>query len=171
MNELVESFRNESETLIAALEDLLGEIEEDFSKREKLNEFAQIIDRIMGSARSIANFGFKQTEIEKLGSFAELCKQIGYRGANVKNNDFYAITIAFLEDATESMKKLITALDQPAEMKMISDLLFSTFMNRLDWILEQFESLNVEKTDYTSSTEKGIIAKDKVQNLLESMRY
>ena len=125
----------------------------------------------MGSARSIADFGFKQIEIEKLGSFAELCKQVGYRGANVKDSEFYAITIAFLEDATESMRNLVTALGQPAQMKMISDLLVSTFMNRLEWILEQFESLNIEKTDYTSSAKKGIISKDKVQSLLESMRY
>ena len=90
-----------------------------FESKEKLNDFAGLIDRIMGSAQSLETYGFDQVEIKKLGSFAELCKQVGYRGANLDNINFFNITIAFLFDAVESMSRLVNSIGQENQVKNI----------------------------------------------------
>jgi len=170
MSDLLTAFKEESEKLISELEDLLDELEGDFSSREKLNEFAQVIDRIMGSAQSLSSFGFKQDEIIKLGNFAELCKQVGYRGANLMDENFYDVTIAFLWDAIESMKKLLTSIGSKRQIKNISELLVSTFLSRLKWILEQFDYQSVIKTEYLQGEKEKIFkSQEEIDNLLESL--
>ena len=170
MSELLVSFKNESNDLILELEGLLDELEDNFHEREKLNEFSQLIDRIMGSAQSLSSFGFEQDEIVKLGSFAELCKQVGYRGANLENEDFYDVTIAFLFDAIDSMKKLLTSVGSQKQIKSISELLVSTFISRLKWILEQFEKQGVLETNYLASEkEKVFKSQAEIDDLLNSL--
>ena len=112
MSELIKDFEIDTHGLIGELETLLSDIEVDFEQKSRLNDFAQTIDTIMGSAQSLATFGYEQEEIKKLGDFAELCKQIGYRGANVNDKNFYNVTIAFLWDSIESMKKLLTTVGE-----------------------------------------------------------
>lgn len=169
MNELLEEFKKESGKLVNELEELLDELEEDFANKEKLNEFAQLIDRIMGSSQSLVSFGFEQSELKKLGDFAELCKQIGYRGINITEKSLYEVTIAFLWDAVESMKKLLESIDAKDSPKSISKLLVSTFISRLKWILEQFEAKNILMEDYTKSGDVKLKSKDEINDLLSSI--
>ena len=169
LKELLDEFKKESNSLIRELEELLDDIEDDFSKKDKLNNFAQIIDRIMGSAQSLSTFGFEQVEITKLGDFAELCKQIGYRGANLNDEEFYNVTVAFLFDSIESMKKLLTSIGSETQVVKISDLLVSTFLSRLKWILDQFEVKKISKTNYTKAQGIQMKSQDEIDALLKSL--
>lgn len=169
LQELLDEFKTESNSLIKELEDLLDDIEDDFSKKDELNNFAQIIDRIMGSAQSLASFGFEQAEITKLGDFAELCKQIGYRGANLEDEEFYNVTIAFLFDSIESMKKLLINIGDETQKTKINELLVSTFLSRLKWILDQFEIKKVNKTNYTKAESVQMKSQEEIDALLKSL--
>ena len=169
MNEILEEFREESKNLTNELEKLLEDIENDFDQKQRLNEFAQIIDRIMGSAHSLNSFGFDQDAIKKIGDFAELCKQIGYRSANVKDKDLYDITIAFLFDSIESIKKLLNIIGEEKNSKNISDFFVSTFINRLKWILEQLHAKNIEMTNYTGATSNKIKTPKELASLVDSI--
>lgn len=163
-DDLIKDFNIESKNLVEELESLLEDIEEDFSKKEKLNNFAQIVDRIMGSAQSLSAMYEGQTEIKKLGDFAELCKQIGYRGANLKDEEFYTVTISFLWDSIETMKKLLIAI---SENTKYNDALASTFLSRLKWIIQQFNEHYVEATQYTV-TSTNMKSQEEVDALLNS---
>ena len=52
MDEIVVDFKEESKELIGQLNQILAECEGNFDKRIRLEEYGQIVDRIMGVQKS-----------------------------------------------------------------------------------------------------------------------
>ena len=92
--EILEDFKKESKNLLQEMKDILDDIEGDFEKVLELEKYGQTVDRIMGGAKSLAtNFAEefpKEHFIHQLGDYAALCKAVGYKASQIKNNEqFY----------------------------------------------------------------------------------
>lgn len=145
MDEIVLEFKQESVELTEGLLETLEDLEGDFSKVKNLEQFGQIVDRIMGSARNVAMIAENPEYITNIANYAELCKVVGYKGSQIdKNESFFNIVVALLLDATEMLLEILQALGTDGE-KSIKEYLNATFLDRLKWISEKFEE-NVRAT-------------------------
>lgn len=139
MDEIVVDFKQESKDLINELHDILDDIEGEFSQKQRLEEFGQIVDRIMGSAKSLEMVFDDPTQIEKIGKYAELCKLVGYKASQIEENEqFFDIVVALLMDATDMLEEMTETLGTEKE-KSIQETLSTTFLDRLQWVSQHFD--------------------------------
>lgn len=137
---ILEDFIKESLILVDECYELLESIEEDPSEVEKLSDFANRIDRVMGGAKSLALAVGSEHALHLIGDYCAICKSVGYQGAQIQNNDqLYNVTVALLLDAVEMIKILFDRLDSTStELKKIFT---TTFLERLKWISFQFDEI------------------------------
>ena len=130
--EIIEDFVKESNTLFDQLEGILEDLEDDPGKPEKLEEFGQVIDRIMGAAKSI--------EANQIAKFCELGKIIGYKSSQAKDIPLINIVIAILFDSIELLRQMCEALksEKTTELKSLSTEAFGT---RLHWLSDKFKHI------------------------------
>lgn len=142
---ILEDFTAESLVLVDECIELLESIENDPSEVEKLSDFANRIDRVMGGAKSLALMAPPDHPLNLIGDYCAICKSVGYQGAQIRNNDqFYNIVVALLLDAVEMTKELFAKMDQTG-----SDLKkgFSiTFLERLKWVSFQYDELEKKRS-------------------------
>lgn len=138
MDEILLEFKEESKDLVEQLLDILDSAEEGYENRAQLEEYGQIVDRIMGGAKSVA-MACESEMPSQIGAYAELCKIVGYKGSQISSDtNFYVVVVAFLQDATEMLEKMVEVTGTPKEQS-IKELLSTTFLDRLKWISERFE--------------------------------
>ena len=136
MDEILTEFKQESNGLINELIEILEGVEGDISQRGRLEEYGQKVDRIMGTAKSLATADIAKDIMEKIGNYGELCKIVGYKCSQIdKNAGLFDLVIAFLLDATEMLQKMVEDVDQ-GKLDFKS-LLGQTFLDRLKWIDRQ----------------------------------
>jgi len=139
-NTILNDFIKESLILVDQCVELLESIEGSPSEVEKLNDFANRIDRVMGGAKSLALMLSPQHPMHLIGDYCAVCKSVGYQGAKIQNNDqLYDVTIALLLDAVEMIKTLFNKLDSSAEE--LKRIFSTTFLERLRWISQRFEEI------------------------------
>ena len=102
MKEIVIDFCNEADALFDQLEGSLNILEDRSSKSEELEKFGQIIDRIMGAAKSIGAI--------EIATFCELGKLIGYKSSQIKDVPLIEVVIAILFDSLHMLRKMILAI-------------------------------------------------------------
>lgn len=142
-NEILEDFKTESKNLIKELLILLDAADGDPGAYTMLEKYGQTVDRIMGGAKSLAtNFASDFPPghmIHQMGDYAALCKAVGYKASQIKDNEaFYNVCVAFLLDATEMLQKMIQMFGVESGQS-VSYLLNKTFLDRLKWINSQFK--------------------------------
>ena len=138
MDEILQEFKDESKDLVEQLLDILDSAEEGFKNKSKLEEYGQIVDRIMGGAKSVA-MATESPMPQQIGNYAELCKIVGYKGSQISaDGQFYIVVVAFLQDATEMLEQMVNVTGTDKEKK-IREILSETFLDRLKWISERFE--------------------------------
>lgn len=159
MDELTKEFKQETEELVKQLIDILEEAEKKPYKLKLLEQYGQIVDRIMGGAKSLAvSETDHKIEIDKIGNYAELCKLIGYKASQVENNtQLVDICIAFLLDATERIQLFSSQLLDKGSVDVKSEL-SETFLDRLKWLETKFDenlrgSLNIKVNKEKSEQE------------------
>lgn len=112
--ELLSEFLEESRGIVADCESLLEDIENDPSQAGRLGEFANLIDRVMGAAKSLAMMAAPEHPLNIVGDITALCKAIGERGSNsARNEQLFTVTVAFLLDAVEITRELLDSLEDP----------------------------------------------------------
>lgn len=138
---ILEEFMKESLVLVDECLELLETIEGDPSEVERLGEFANKIDRVMGGAKSLALLVSQEHPLHLVGDYCAICKSVGYQGAAIQNNDqFYNIVVALLLDAVEMVKILFSRLDSSVtELKKVFT---TTFLERLKWVSFQYDEMN-----------------------------
>lgn len=167
MDKIVVEFKQESKDLIEQLHEILDEIEGEFSKRHRLDEFGQVVDRILERAKGLELEFDDPTQVKKIGKYAELCKLVGFKASQIEDNEqFYDIVVALLMDATEMLEEITNSLATEDE-KSVKQSLSKTFLERLQWVSKQFDQ-NTAVSDETESveTEDG---QDQVEALLKAM--
>ncbi|WP_413613403.1 hypothetical protein [Bdellovibrio sp. HCB-110] len=128
---------NESKSLIEELIDLLESIEGDFSQVQKLADYGNNVDRIMGGAKSLAMMAPPDHALHMISDYAALCKAVGYKASQITDNEqFYDVCVALLLDATETLSALLNNIHKDG--KLLKETIPQAFIERLRWVSNQF---------------------------------
>jgi len=132
MKEIIDDFCDESQELFDQLEECLEVLEEDSTQVQQLEKFGQIIDRVMGAAKSI---GAEQTAL-----FCEMGKIIGYKSSQIEDPPLIEIVVAILFDSVELLRKMVNSLkeNKKEDLQSINTKAFAT---RLQWLADKFKSI------------------------------
>ena len=165
--EILKDFILESKITIKDSTVLLDKVEGEMVKVKKLQDYGNLVDRIMGAAQSIGLLVPPDHAIHLLADYAAVCKAVGYKASQINDNEqFFDICVALLQDATETLDGLLDNLDKsPDELRKS---LTSTFLDRLRWVSGKFS------TDYNESVGTGgsgqkKLEQDEIDNLLKKM--
>ena len=129
MKEIVAEFCKEGDQFLSQLEEILFSLEDDLTQVHQLEKFGQVIDRIMGAAKSL--------ELHKIATMCELGKIIGYKSSQVSDQKMINIVVAVLFDAVEILKKMILSVEKMGDVN-IEGISTSAFITRLKWLSEKF---------------------------------
>lgn len=160
MKEIVADFCNESEGLFDQLEATLEELENDLQNTVQLEMFGQIIDRIMGAAKSIG--------ADEIANFCELGKLIGYKSSQTKDLALLNIVVAVLFDTVDLLRKMIEQVrtGNGSALKSLSTDAFST---RLRWLSDKFKHIDRASCEIDNNDDKARMSQGSIDDLLQSL--
>ena len=151
MDQLIDDFKEETNNLVTEMMEILEKLEDSFEDHKDLSNFGQLVDRIMGGAKSLELMDSPYSpQLKDIGNYAEICKIVAYRGSQIESNaSFFNIVVALLMDATEMLADLIFNLKTESQ-KEVKEVLTNTFLERLKLINQQFDqslrgSLDISK--------------------------
>jgi hypothetical protein len=137
--EIVKEFVAESKNLIQQLVEMLENIEGDFTKVSQLAEYGNMVDRIMGVAKSLAMTAPENHALNVISDYASLCKAVGYKASQITTNtQLFDVCVALLLDGTETLDLLVDRLELSAAE--IKKMIPTAFIERLRWVSGQFSS-------------------------------
>ena len=158
MKEIVDGFCEESNELLGQLEDALDILEDDPSNTAQLEQFGQIIDRVMGAAKSIG--------ADEIATFCELGKVIGYKSSQTDDLPLLNVVVAVLFDAVDLLEKMVEKLQTGSE-KQLEGLNTKAFVSRLNWLSSKFK--DIERASVTYKKE-GVGAENNLsQNSIDDL--
>lgn len=131
--DIVDDFCRESKGYLNSLQGILFEMEDDLSKVLLLEQFGQIIDRMMGAAKSL--------ELSAVAIICELGKVIGYKSSQINDQKLINIVVAVLFDMVEILQRQISNLSLGQEMSLKS-INTDAFTTRLKWLNEKFSNIS-----------------------------
>lgn len=167
--EILNDFLNESKKLVSESLLLLEKIEDDPTQVRKLEEYGNSVDRIMGGAKSIALLVPPNHALHMVSDYAGLCKAVGYKASQIVGNDhFYNTCVALLLDATETLSELLDNLDKSSEELKKS--LSETFIERLRWVSNKFNSEFRSSVDASGSSEKKL-GQNEIDDLMKKLGF
>lgn len=155
MKEIIVDFCNEADELFLQLERSLEILEENPLATKELEKFGQIIDRIMGAAKSIG-----ATEI---ATFCELGKVIGYKSSQIKDVPLIEVVVAILFDSLHMLRKMTLAL-KAGDDKCMNKLNTKAFTTRLNWLSEKFKAI-----ERASCAIEGNLNQQSIDELMQSL--
>jgi chemotaxis protein histidine kinase CheA len=145
MVEAVDEFCIETNQLLEELEDILEKFEDSPTETALLEKYGQVIDRIMGAAKSLGAI--------KIGTICEFGKIIGYKSAQCNDSTLQEIVTAFLFDTNEVLLELIKSVEISREEKFDSfDI--DGFIKRLEWLKEKFSGIERSSVAVAKKSEK-----------------
>ncbi|MBF0205558.1 MAG: hypothetical protein HQK53_01580 [Oligoflexia bacterium] len=157
--ELIDEFCKESSSLIHEMETILEELEQNVKPQGKFEKFGQLIDRIMGAAKS-----FNANEI---ADFCELGKIIGYKADQTQDPKLLRVVVAILFDATYLLEKMITSL-KTGDANALHNLNTHAFATRLRWLSDKFKHIERGSCAY-SVEEKKNLTQNAIDDLIKSL--
>lgn len=155
MREIVIDFCNESDDLFNQLEASLNILEINPLNHRELEKFGQIIDRIMGAAKSMGAF--------EIAQFCELGKLIGYKSSQINDLPLLEVVIAILFDAIHMLRKMISSVRDGNDSCM-KNLNTKAFATRLTWLSEKFKDI-----ERSSCTVSGNLNQNSIDDLMQSL--
>ena len=160
MKEIVDDFCEESTMFLSELRDLVVFLEENPVDSERMEQFGQIIDRIMGAAKSIG--------ADEIGLFCDLGKNISYKASQVSEKPLLDVVVAVLADTVEMLTLMITELKtgNKASLKNINTKVFGT---RLKWLSEKFKHISRASCATIEGGKELDLSQDSIDDLLTSL--
>ena len=155
MKEIIIDFCNEADDLFVQLESSLEILESNPLVTKELEKFGQIIDRIMGAAKSIG-----ATEI---ATFCELGKVIGYKSSQITDVHLIEVVVAILFDSLHMLRKMTLAL-RAGDDKCMNKLNTKAFATRLNWLSEKFKAI-----ERASCQIEGNLSQQSIDDLMQSL--
>lgn len=131
MAEIVDDFCAESEEIYDQLEEILESYEDEASS-QKLEEFGQIIDRVMGAAKSV--------DAHQTGLYCDLGKSISYKASQSMDKNLLQIVVAVLFDTVEILQVMNKSIKATKEEK-VSGINLDAFATRLRWLADKFKDI------------------------------
>ncbi|MFA5583914.1 MAG: hypothetical protein WDA09_06835 [Bacteriovoracaceae bacterium] len=129
-DEILKGFLGETQKLIDELTNISDQFEET-SNLPLLEQFGQIIDRIMGTAYTL--------ELQEIGRFCELGKKISYKASQATDKKLIELTGPILADTTEILEAMVIGLVEKSRHPSKETL--DAFATRLRWFLEKFQDI------------------------------
>ena len=157
MKEIIQDFCEEANGLFDQLEGSLTLMEEDPTNTKELEKFGQIIDRIMGAAKSIG-----ATEI---ATFCELGKVIGYKSSQIKDIPLIEVVVAVLFDSLHMLREMNKALLNGNE-KSMNHLNTNAFVTRLNWLSAKFKDIERASCAIDANT---TLTQNSIDELMKSL--
>lgn len=133
MKEIIVDFCDEADALFDQLQISLEILEDIPANTKELEKFGQIIDRIMGAAKSIG-----ATDI---ATFCELGKTIGYKSSQIKDLALIEVVVAILFDSIDLLRKMIQSL-RDGNTRVLEGLNTKAFVTRLTWLSAKFKDID-----------------------------
>lgn len=155
MKEIVEDFCLEAESLFDQMDACIQKLENNPLDTKELEKFGQMIDRIMGAAKSIG-----ATEI---ATFCELGKVIGYKSSQTREVPLLEVVIAILGDTVDMLRKMIKAL-KLGDDRCLNKLNSKAFVTRLQWLSAKFKDI-----ERSSCKIDGNLSQNSIDDLLQSL--
>ena len=171
MKEVVDDFCLEALSLFGELEDILDDLEENPNNSQQLEKFGQIIDRVMGAAKSLG--------ADQAGTMCELGKIIGYKSSQVEDANLREITIAVMFDLVDILIQMIKNL-QAGKGLTLTEINTDAFVKRLKWLSEKFKAIErssvavvaddvAEAADAATAKDAGSMDQGNIDDLLGSL--
>ncbi len=155
MREIVIDFCDESDKLFDQLESHLENLESNPKNNMELEKFGQIIDRIMGAAKSIG--------ASEIAQFCELGKLIGYKSSQIQDIPLIEVVVAVLFDAVHMLRKMNLAL-RDGNDKCMNNLNTKAFGTRLQWLSNKFKDI-----ERSSCAVDGNLNQSSIDDLMKSL--
>ena len=164
----LKDFVAESKTLVKALLVKLDEMEGHPELARLFSDCGNLVDRIMGGAKSLGLQAPKDHGIHIVSDYTSICKIVSYKGAEIeRNDDLFNAIHAFLFDATEILDLLLNRMDSPASE--IKKTISSNFIERLKWISQQFQKTLSESEGEISDPVDTSLSQDDIDNLMKKL--
>lgn len=138
-DEIIESFREEANTLLAELRTIIEQLE-DFSgsfPKELLEDFANKTDRLMGTAHTFNEMAGGHPVFQQIGKFGELCKVTGYKASTLNHQKLIPIFAAFWADTVDILQELVDNVNDTMKIKEVTQSYIPTLQKRLIWLAQQ----------------------------------
>jgi len=150
-DEILKDFLQETKDLIAKMQEILEEAEQDIKLAPRLENYGQMVDRIMGGTRLIAlDIKDKDHALHKIADYTGICKAVGYKTSQIRDNPaFYQICIALLMDATDILQELVKEVERGTTNVNLKEMMSKTLIDRLKWVSDKFSA------EYRSSVKVG----------------
>ena len=132
MKEIVDDFCLVGDKQLKELVEFLNNLEDDITDKANFEKFGQVIDRMMGAAKSL--------EIATIGTFCELGKIVGYKASQVDDENLLSIVVAVLFDAVDILEVLLGKL-KAGEDLALKEISADAFISRLHWLSEKFKHI------------------------------
>lgn len=155
MREIVIDFCNESDALFDQLEQHLTAFENNPKSTAELEKFGQIIDRIMGAAKSIG--------AEEIAKFCELGKLIGYKSSQISDVPLLEVVAGVLFDSVLMLRKMNQSLRE-GNSKCMNKLNTKAFGTRLTWLSDKFKDI-----ERSSCKIDGNLSQNSIDDLMKSL--
>lgn len=172
--QLIHDFHKESCDLIAKMNLILEQCEDDVRLAPGLEEYGLLVDRIMGGSQSLvmgldANIKVLPV-LEQIGNYAGVCKAVGYKTSQLTDRpEFYDICMAFLMDATEVLDDMTDLID-PNNTEDSSQYQFNqTFIDRLRWVSDQFGAEYRASVSVKQTQDTGRMNQTDIDDLLKKL--
>ena len=133
MKEIIIDLCDEADALFDNLQIHLEILEDMPTNTAELEKFGQIIDRIMGAAKSIG--------AHEIATFCELGKIIGYKSSQIKDIPLIEVVVAVLFDSLDLLRKMIKSL-RDGNDDVMKNLNTKAFVTRLKWLSEKFKDID-----------------------------
>lgn len=159
--DIIQHFQDEAYRLYEELDDLVEELEDhDEYPIEELEDFAQKIDRIMGSAETIHANDPEIAFVDSIAIICRLCKKIGYSAKNNQKQALLPIYSAFWADCLEVLNELTKSIREPHKLADQTAFFTRTLQKRLEWLLEKLRK---------ESPEEEVVDQADIDALLKSL--
>ena len=136
---LEDDFVKEAKAIVKDSLEVLERIEGDFSQVQSLAEFGNLIDRIMGAARSLVLMGEGGDAVVVVGDYAEVCKFVAYKASALQgNSQLFDVSVALLLDAVETLSHILDHMHETQEQLKVH--FTDAFIERLRWVSQQFSA-------------------------------
>lgn len=159
--EILDGFKEETSTLLKESLSIIAEIEDtnDQVPKKLIEEFANRMDRIMGTTKT---FELMAPEIEifaTISKFAELCKATGYKASIIEQKELIPIFAAFWSDTVEMIEKLCQNIENESTTKSLLVDYVPVLQKRLTWLAQQIVKLTKNSKETTAINVDGILRK------------
>ncbi len=155
MKEIVDDFCAEAEDLFNQLDSCIQKLENNPLDTAELEKYGQIIDRIMGAAKSIG--------ASEIATFCELGKVIGYKSSQTREVPLLEVVVAILGDTIDMLRKMLKAL-KLGDDQCLNKLNTKAFVTRLQWLSAKFKDI-----ERSSCAIDGNLKQSSIDDLLESL--